>query len=118
MQDTGEPAILIQGTVAKHLKVLKRVLLRRVSIIQAVHQAAAGHGFLNRSIYARGFGKVGCLKNRRRNIDHVRELTANLALTVDTVRPVNDHAISGAAKVRGHLLGPLKRCIKGHRPTR
>ena len=93
------------------------MLLRGISIIQAKHEAGTGHGFLNRSIHACGLRQIGRLKNGWRDIDHMRKLAANLALTVDTVRPVNDHAVAGAAKVGGNLLGPLKRCIKGHRPT-
>ncbi len=42
---------------------------------------------------------------------------AQAALVLDALRPVNDHAVAGAAEVGGHLLGPREGRVEGHRPA-
>src|SRR3989442_8244053 len=56
-------------------------------------------------------------QNRRRNVDDVAELTTDLALGLDTFRPMHDRAVARAAPVRSHLFGPLIRRVHGVRPT-
>ena len=118
MQHTCKPAILIQRTVTEHLEVLNRVTLRRIGVIQAIHQARTCHRLLNRPVHTGWLWQAGRFENRGRNIDHVRELAADLALALDALRPVDHHAVTGAAKVRGNLLGPLEGRVKGDCPTR
>ena len=52
-----------------------------------------------------------------RDVDHVMELGADLALALDSLRPVHDRAVARAAPVRGDLLGPLVRRVHGVRPA-
>ena len=59
----------------------------------------------------------GRLQDRRRHVDDVGELRADLALGLDPLGPVDDRAVARAAPVRGDLLGPLVRRIHGMRPA-
>ncbi len=45
-------------------------------------------------------------------------LRANFALRFDAFGPVYDQRVAGAAVVRGDLLGPLERRVRGYGPTR
>ena len=61
--------------------------------------------------------QAGGLEHRRCDVDHVRELVAELALGLDPARPVHDRAVAGAAPVRGDLLRPLVRRAQRVRPA-
>ncbi len=52
-----------------------------------------------------GAGNLGGLVNGRGNIDDMSKLRPDLALGLDALRPMNDHAVSRAAKVGRDLLG-------------
>ncbi len=118
MQHPRKPPVLVERTVAEHLEVLNGVPLRRIGVIQTEHETGACHRLLNRAVNAGGFGQAGCLQDRRRNINHVGELAANLALALDGIGPVDHHAVAGAAEIRGYLLGPLEGRVKGDGPAR
>ena len=62
-------------------------------------------------------GQARRLEDRRRDVDHVVELRADLALGLDPLRPVDDGAVARAAPVRGDLLGPLVGRVHGVRPA-
>ena len=64
-----------------------------------------------------GCGEPGGLEHRRRDVDHVAELRADLALALDALGPVHDRAVAGAAEVRRHLLGPLIGRVHRVRPA-
>ena len=59
----------------------------------------------------------GGFEDRRRDVDHVVELAANLPLRLDALRPVHDRAVARAAPVRRHLLGPLVGRVHRVRPA-
>ena len=56
-------------------------------------------------------------KDRRHDVDDVVELGADAANVVDVARPGDGQALTGAAEVRRHLLGPFEWCIKGPGPA-
>ena len=62
-------------------------------------------------------GQAGDLEDRRGDIDDVAELIARLAASRDPVRPAHDRAVTGAAPVRGDLLGPLVGRVARVRPA-
>ena len=64
-----------------------------------------------------GCGQARRLEDRRRDVDHVMELRADLALRLDALGPVHDRAVAGAAEVRSDLLGPLVRRVHRVRPA-
>jgi hypothetical protein len=64
-----------------------------------------------------GAGSSGRFENRRRDVDHVMELRADLALRLDAVGPVDDRAVARAAEVRCDLLGPLVGRVHRVRPA-
>ena len=62
-------------------------------------------------------GNAGGLERRRRHVDHVVELAADLALRLDALGPLQDHAVARAAEVARHLLGPLERRVRRPGPA-
>ena len=61
--------------------------------------------------------QAGGFEDRRRDVDDVMELAADLALGLDALRPVHDRAVARAAPVRRDLLGPLVGRIHRVRPA-
>ena len=61
--------------------------------------------------------QAGGFEDRRRDVDHVVELAADLALGLDPVGPVHDRAVARAAPVRRDLLGPLVGRVHRVRPA-
>ena len=74
-------------------------------------------GMLLDTVDENRLGQPRRFQNGRRDVDHVMELAANLALGLDPLRPMHDRPVAGAAEVRGHLLGPLVRRVHGVRPA-
>ena len=64
-----------------------------------------------------GSGRSGDVEHRRRHVDDVVELVADLALGLDPSRPVDDRPVAGPAPVRGDLLGPLVGRVHRVRPA-
>ena len=85
-----------------------------------VERVAHGHALdraLLDAVDDRGLGQPGGIEHRRRDVDHVVELRADLALGRDALGPVDDRAVAGPAPVRGDLLGPLVRRVHRVRPA-
>ena len=117
MDGPREPAVVVDGPVAEHLEVLGDVPILRRGIVEAVDHAHPVHRDLRRAVDLPGLGQAGGFEDGRRDIDHVVELGAQLALGLDALRPVDGHTDLGAAVVRRDLLGPLVGGVEGHRPA-
>ncbi len=113
----GEPAVGVDGAVAEHLEVLRRVALRRLRVVERVDHAHALDRRLHGAVDALRLGQTGSLEHRRGDVDDVGELRAHPALVLDPLRPAHDHAIAGAAEVGRHLLRPRERRVAGDRPA-
>ena len=74
-------------------------------------------GLLLHAVDRDRLGQPRRLEDRRRHVDHVVELRADLALRLDALRPVHDGAVARAAPVRGDLLGPLVGRVHRVRPA-
>ena len=112
----GEPALLVDAPVARHLEVLRGVARLRLGFIQGVQHAHAFEWFLLDAIHDARLGHTDYLQHRRRNIDHVHPLRTQAALLRDALRPMDHHRLADAA-VRGHLVPPPKRRRAGKSPA-
>ena len=111
------PALVVDAAVAEHLEVLRLAPLGGVGVVEGVAHAHALDRLLRDAVNRRRLGQAGRLEHRRRDVDHVVELAAHLALGRDALRPVHDRAVAGAAPVRGDLLRPLVRRVHRVRPA-
>ena len=90
------PALVVDAAVAEHLEVLELVLLGRRRVVEAVpHARTRACGFCWMPLTKLGAGKPGGLEDGRRDVDHVGELRADLALGREAVRPVHDRCRCG-----------------------
>ena len=111
------PALVVDAAVAEHLEVLRLVPLGRLGVVEGVEHADAFDRVLLDAVHRDRLGQAGRLEDRRRDVDHVVELRADLALGLDALGPVDDGAVARAAPVRGDLLGPLVGRVHGVRPA-
>jgi hypothetical protein len=108
---------VIDAAVADHLEVLGLVPLVRLRIVERVRHADAVQRLLQHAVDQGRRGQLRGFENGRRDVDHVMELRADLALRLDAVGPVDDRAVAGAAEMRCDLLGPLVRRVHRVRPA-
>ena len=73
-----------------------------------VEHGDAVHRALRHAVDRLRLRQAGGLEHGRGHVDHVVELAADLALRLHALRPVEHHAVAGAAEVAGDLLGPLE----------
>ena len=64
----------------EHLEVLRLVALGRLGVVEGVHHADALERRLLDAVDERRLGQPGRLEDRRRDVDDVVELVADLAL--------------------------------------
>ena len=101
------PSLVVDAAVAEHLEVLRFVPVRRFGVVEGVHHAEAFERRLLDAVDDCRMGESGGFEDRRRDVDHMMELAADLAFGLDAVRPMDDRAVPRAAPVRRDLLGPL-----------
>ena len=111
------PSLVVDAAVAEHLEVLRFVPLGRLGVVEGVEHAEAFDRRLLDAVDDRRMRQARGLEDRRRDVDDVMELAADLALGLDAVRPVHDRAVARAAPVRRDLLGPLVGRIHRVRPA-
>ena len=73
------PALVVDAAVAEHLEVLRRAPFGRLRVVEGVEHADAFHRMLLDAVNSRWLGKPGGFQDRRRDVDHVVELRADLA---------------------------------------
>ena len=113
----GSPALVIDAAVADHLEVLRLAELGRARVVEGRDQALALQRHLLHAVHERRLGDPGRVEHRRRHVDHMAELGADLAPGLEAVRPVHDRAVAGAAPMRGDLLHPLVGRVHRVRPA-
>src|SRR5262249_47380334 len=114
-----DPAIVVDGTVAEHLKVLRGVTRGRAGIgfVKRVQHAHALNRLLRDAVEHDRRGNSDGLENSGNDVNQVVELVTDAACVLDVAGPGDDRSLSCAAEVRSYLLGPLERRIKGPGPS-
>src|SRR5271154_7151031 len=105
------PAFVINAAVAEHLEVLCLMRFGSLCIVEGVRHADALDRMLLHSVDEGRLRQTRHLKDGWRDVDHVMELTAELACPLDSLGPMYDRPVTRATPMRGDLLGPLVRCI-------
>ncbi|MNO70257.1 hypothetical protein D3C76_611320 [compost metagenome] len=107
----GEPAVLVDATVAEQLEHLATAAILGLRVVEAVQHADAIHGLLRHAVeYARRLD-AGGFEDGRRDVGDIGELAAQAPLVLDLRRPGDDQRVARATEVRGDLLGPLERRV-------
>ena len=114
------PPVVIDGAIAEHLEVLRRVPGRGVGVrlVPGVHHAHAFDGALLDAVDRIGRRDAGRFEDGRDDVDDVMELAADAAHVLDVAGPGHGHALGRPAEVRRHLLHPLERRVHRPRPGR
>src|SRR5262249_22671281 len=102
--------VLKKRARAKHLKVLSYPPSRRAGavLIPGIRHAHAFDRLLHNAVDHDRLRETGSLKDRRYDVDVMMELIADASGILESGRQGHGHAIAGAAKMGGHLLGPLE----------
>src|SRR5207253_7392838 len=112
---------MVNRAVADHLEILRLMLRRRIwsgsCRIERVSHAHAFNWRLRNAIDQLWRLDARGLKEGRHDINDVVELRANATDIADMAGPRNGHALSRAAEMRRHLLGPFERRVKRPRPA-
>src|SRR5438874_4111012 len=112
-----DPAIMVNGAVTKHLKVLSGMPVFGFWIIKSINHRRPIEGKLFGAIYHLWKRQAGCFQYGRCNIYHVTKLWADLPFSFDSFGPMHYHSVAGAAPMRSDLLSPLERGIQSMRPA-
>src|SRR5438132_671027 len=117
MACASDPAIIINGTVPKHLKVLGCMTVLSFCVIEGINHRRPIEGKLLSAIHHLWKRQAGGFQYSRCNIYHVTKLWADLSLRFDSFGPMHYHTVPGASPMRSNLLGPLERSIQCMRPA-
>ena len=104
------PPVVIDGAIAEHLEVLRRVSGRSVGVrfVPRVRHAYAFDGVLLDAVDVIGRRDAGRFEDGGHDVDDVMELAADATDVVDMAGPRHRHALGRSAEVRRHLLHPLE----------
>src|SRR5882724_2748854 len=117
MTSTGDPAIVIDAAITKHLEILSGVRLLSLRIVEGINHRGPIKRPLRCPVHALGEGQAGGLQYSRGNIVDMSELGADFSLGFDPRWPIYNYPVRSTAVVRCDLLGPLKRRIAGPCPA-
>src|SRR5437773_1646816 len=112
-----DPAIMVNGAVPKHLKVLSGMPVFGFCIIKGINHRRPIERKLFRAIHHLWKRQTHCFQYGRCNIYHVTKLRPDLTSSFDSFGPMHYHPVAGTAPMRSNLLGPLERSIQGMRPA-
>jgi hypothetical protein len=101
MARAGPPAVVVHGTAAGQLEILRRVPVLRLCIVEPIYHAHAVHRFLDDAVDNLRRGHADGFKDRWGDVDEVSELRAQAALVLDVRRP-GDRNGRAATPTRGH----------------
>src|SRR5690348_15874189 len=99
MAGACHPPIMVDGAIAKHLEILRGMLLRRLCIIKSVDQRHAVKWHLFVAIYHCRERQPGSFKHSGGNVRYMAKLCTVLTSYLSALGPIVDHAIARAAKV-------------------
>src|SRR6266480_3331279 len=117
MPRASYPAVMIDGTVTKHLEVLGCTTVLGFGIVKSINHRRPIERKLLCAIHHLWKRHTGCFQYGGRNIYHVTKLRPNLSLGFDSFGPMHYHSVAGTAPMRSNLLCPLQRGIQSMRPA-
>src|SRR6185437_1381605 len=116
MAATGNPSLIVNGSIAKHFEILDGACAVRVRLIKAVGHADALDWPLGNTVHDCRLSDTNHFEDCGQHVNHVMELEACGTGIGNASRPTDDQCVSGCAEVGRNLLDPLERCIAGPRP--
>src|SRR6267378_169786 len=117
MSRAGNPAIVINAAVSKHLEILSRMRLLGLGIVKGINHRCPIKRSLLCAVNALGKQQTDCLQYSRCNIRDMSELRANFSLGFNARWPMDRDSIRSATVMRSDLLSPLKRRIARPGPS-
>src|SRR5438093_12422827 len=110
------PAVMIDGTVAKHLEVLGCMTVLGFGIVKSIIHRRSIERKLLGAIHHLWKRQANRFEYGRCNIYHVTELRADFSFSFYSFGPMHDHSVAGTAPMGSNLLGPLQGGIQSMRP--
>src|SRR5262245_30646062 len=95
----GSPTVTVDTAVAKHFEVLLGSSARGIGVVKCVFHADAFDRTLRNAVYHERLGKAHNVEYCRCYVNDMVPLRADLALSLDAVRPVENDAVARAAIV-------------------
>src|SRR5947207_9755506 len=117
MTSTGDPAIVIDAAITKHLEILGAVRLLSLRIVEGINHRGPIKRPLRCPVHALGERQAGSLQYSRGNIVDMSELGADFSLGFNPRWPMYNYTVRSSAVVRCDLLGPLERSVASPRPA-
>src|SRR6266704_7154663 len=117
MASTGDPAIVIDAAITKHLEILGGVRLLSLRSVEGINHRGPIKRPLRCPVHALGERQAGGLQYGRGNIVDMSELGADFSLGLNPHWPMYNYTVRSSAVVRCDLLGPLERSVAGPCPT-
>src|SRR5438132_1619532 len=111
------PAIMVNGAIAKHLKVLDCMTVFGFGIIEGINHRRPIEWKLLGAVHHLRKRQTNCFQHSRCNIYYVTKLRTDLAFGFDSFGPMHNHSVAGAAPMRSNLLRPLERSIQSVGPA-
>src|SRR5207247_1150359 len=113
-----DPAVFVHRAVSQDLEILLRVPRGSFGIIERGKKTCAVHRHLRDAIDFLRLRHANSFQNGWCNVSTMSELTAQAAFVLNAFWPGNDHWVTNAAEMGGHLLSPLKGRVPCPRPRR
>src|SRR4051794_33912378 len=107
MTCTGDPAIVIDAAITKHLEILSGVRLLGLRIVEGINHRGPIKRPLRCPVHALGKRQAGGLQYSRRNICDMSELRADFSVGFNPRWPMYNNTVRSSAVVRCDLFSPL-----------
>src|SRR5436309_13993290 len=111
MTGTGDPAIVIDAAITKHVEILSGVRLLGLRIVEGINHRGPIKRPLCCPVHAPGERQAGSLQYSRGNIRDMSELGADFSLGFNPRRPMYNYTVRSSAIVRSDWFGPLERSV-------
>src|SRR5437762_1094981 len=92
-----DPAIMVNPTVTKHLKVLGCMPVLGFGVVKSINHLRSIERNLSSALHYLCIRQTHCLRCSRCIIFHVTKLRAALTLVLDSFGPMHHHSVAGAA---------------------
>src|SRR6266576_4188528 len=117
MTSTGDPTIVIDAAITKHLEILSGVRLLGLRIVEGINHRRPIKRPLRYPVHALGERQAGSLQHSRGNIRDMSELGADFSLGFNPRWPMYNYTVRSSSGGRCDLFGPLEWSVAGPRPA-